>query len=196
MHIEPITLEGVRIRLVPLNLSHHASLCEVGLDERLWRATTIRVRTPEEMLAYIQTALQQQAEGTALPFAIVEKQSGKVIGTSRYHSINREHRRLEIGFTWIAVPWQGTGINTEAKYLMLKNAFERYKCVRVEFKADSRNEQSYRALTRIGAKQEGVLRSYAISGHKGERDLTVFSIIASEWPEVKAHLEERLNRRE
>lgn len=192
MRVEPLTLEGKLVKLAPLSLSHHARLCEVGLDEELWRLTTIRLQTPEDMLDYIQAALAEQAEGTSLPFAILEKSSGKVIGTSRYHSINITHRRLEIGFTWIAVAWQRTGVNTEAKYLMLRHAFEDLKCVRVEFKADSGNEPSCRALIRIGARQEGVLRNYKISSHKGVRDLALFSIIDTEWPEVKASLQKKL----
>jgi N-acetyltransferase len=194
MRVEPITLEGIHIRLAPLSLSHHAELCEVGLDERLWRLTTIRLETSEDMFSYIQTALQGQAEGTTLPFVMIEKSSQKIVGTSRYHSINQAHRRLEIGFTWVAVPWQRSSINTEAKYLMLKHAFEEYGCVRVEFKADASNEPSCRALMRIGARQEGVLRQYVISTHKGVRDLALFSIIDREWPEVKANLEKKLQR--
>jgi RimJ/RimL family protein N-acetyltransferase len=193
MSLEPITLEGARIRLAPLSLAHHARLCEIGLDEQLWRSTTIQLQTSEDMLRYIQTALQNQAEGNTLPFVIIEKGSDKVVGTTRYHGINQAHRRLEIGFTWIAAEWQRTGVNTEAKYLMLKHAFEQYKCVRVEFKADFSNEQSSRALIRIGAKQEGVLRKYMMSGHRGARDLILFSIIDTEWPEVKSNLESRLS---
>lgn len=194
MRVEPIILEGTHIRLAPLSLSHHGELCEVGLDERLWRLTTIRLETAEDMFSYIQTALQGQAEGTTLPFVMIEKASEKIVGTSRYHSINQAHRRLEIGFTWVAVPWQRSSINTEAKYLMLKHAFEEYGCVRVEFKADASNEPSCRALLRIGARQEGVLRQYVISTHKGVRDLALFSIIDREWPEIKANLEKKLQR--
>lgn len=194
MRIEPITLEGCYIRLAPLSLSHHAALCEVGLDAALWEFTTIRLQTPEDMRRYIEAALHEQAEGAVLPFVILEKRSGKVIGTSRYHNINPAHRRVEIGFTWVAIPWQRTPVNTEAKYLMLKQAFEQYRCVRVEFKADTRNERSRRALLRIGATQEGILRSYMVSGHKGVRDVVLFSIIDSEWPAVKAELEAKLRR--
>jgi len=192
MNIEPIVLEGVQIRLVPLTLAHHSDLCKIGLDECLWRYTTIRVQTPDEMRHYIETALQEQAAGTALPFTIIEKSSGKVIGTTRYHSINKMHRHLEIGFTWIAVEWQRTPVNTEAKYLLLKEAFEQYGCIRVQFKADSSNEPSRRALLRIGATQEGILRNYAISSHKGARDMALFSILDSEWAVVKANLEKKL----
>src|SRR5689334_11986850 len=114
LRVEPITLEGPCIRLAPLSLSHHGELCEVGLDERLWRLTTIRLESSADMLGYMQTALREQAEGTTLPFVIIEKVSEKIIGTSRYHNINQTHRRLEIGFTWIAVAWQRTRVNTEA----------------------------------------------------------------------------------
>jgi RimJ/RimL family protein N-acetyltransferase len=194
MRVEPITLEGIHIRLAPLSLSYHAELCEVGLDERLWRLTAIRLQTSEDMFSYIQTALQGQAEGTTLPFVIIEKASEKIVGTSRYHSINQAHRRLEIGFTWIAVPWQRTRVNTEAKYLMLKHAFEQVGCVRVEFKADASNEPSCRALMRIGAKPEGVLRQYVISNHRGVRDMALFSMLDCEWPEAKANLEKKLQQ--
>ena len=194
MEVMPITLEGSHIRLAPLSLSHHAELCEVGLDERLWRLTTIRLKTAEDMLHYIQAALQGQADGTALPFVMIEKASEKIVGTSRYHSINHMHRRLEIGFTWVAVPWQRTAVNTEAKYLMLRHAFEQYGCVRVEFKADAGNEPSRRALLRLGAKPEAILRQYVISKDKGARDMALFSIIDREWPEVKAGLESKLQR--
>ncbi|MEN3335348.1 MAG: N-acetyltransferase [Blastocatellia bacterium] len=194
MRVEPVTLEGLHIRLAPLTLSHHAALCEVGLDERLWQLTTIRLKTAEDMFRYIQAALQAQAEGLALPFVMIDKASEQIVGTSRYHHINPTHRRLEIGFTWIAVPWQRTRVNTEAKYLMLKQAFEAYQCVRVEFKADASNEPSCRALLRIGARQEGILRQYVVSNHKGVRDLALFSIIDREWPEVKANLEKMLQR--
>jgi N-acetyltransferase len=195
MRVESITLEGDHLRLAPLSLSHHARLCEIGLDERLWRLTTIRLETAEEMLGYIQTALRERAEAVALPFVMIERASEKIVGTSRYHNINPAHRRLEIGFTWVAVAWQRTRINTEAKYLMLKHAFEQLGCVRVEFKADAGNAPSCGALLALGAKQEGVLRQYMISSHKGVRDLALFSILDREWPAVKAGLQAKLQRR-
>ena len=191
-YLKPTTLEGTHIRLVPLTLSHHSRLCEIGLDDRLWRFTTIRVETPEDMLLYVQTALDEQSLGNCLPFVIVEKRSGQIIGTTRYHSINKAHARLEIGFTWIAPPWQRTTANIEAKYLLLKRAFEEIGCVRVEFKADCSNEQSCQALLGIGAKQEGILRNYVVSNHKGTRNLALFSVIDSDWPEVRDKLETKL----
>jgi RimJ/RimL family protein N-acetyltransferase len=194
MEIKIVTLEGNRVRLEPLQESHQAELCEIGLDVRLWQLTVNKVRTSEDMFRYIQGALDAQAAGTALPFVIVEKASDKIIGTTRYHNINQQHRRVEIGYTWLAVLWQRTGINTEVKYLMLNYAFEVWGCVRVEFRVNSINEPSRRALLRIGAKQEGVLRNYMISEHNDPRDVAIFSIIDSEWPDVKSNLSERLKQ--
>jgi RimJ/RimL family protein N-acetyltransferase len=192
MLTEPITLSGSYIRLLPLELSHHEGLCAIGLDPALWQHTTIRVQTRDDMLRYIQSALDSQAAGTALPFVIVLRPSDAIVGTTRFHSIAREHRRLEIGFSWVGVPWQRSAVNSEAKYLLLKHAFEQARCQRVEFKADSQNERSCRALLRIGATREGTLRQYMRSAHKGARDLAIFSIIDSEWPQIKARLEQRL----
>jgi RimJ/RimL family protein N-acetyltransferase len=192
MRIEPITLEGAYIRLAPLSLAHHQPLCAIGLDPELWQQTTIRVQTPAEMLHYIQAALEAQAAETALPFVILLQATSELVGTTRYHSIVREHRRLEIGFTWVGRPWQRTPVNTEAKYLLLKQAFEQYGCQRVEFKADSQNQRSCQALLRIGATREGTLRQYILSAHKGVRDLALFSIIDAEWPDIKTRLEQRL----
>jgi len=192
MDISPIILEGARARLEPLELSHHEQLCEVGLDERLWRLTVLKVKTPGDMLKYIEMALAAEADGTALPFVIIEKTSNKIIGTSRFHNINLSQKRVDIGFTWLAVQWQRTGINPEAKYLMLKHAFEHFGCVRVEFKVNAVNEPSCRALLRIGAKHEGTLRNYMISTDGSPRDVAIFSIIDSEWPAIKARLEQRM----
>ena len=194
MNITPLVLEGLHVRLEPLSLEHHAQLCEVGLDAELWRWTTSLVRTPEEMRYYIATALKWQDEGTALPFATVDKASARVIGSTRYANIDRENRHLEIGWTWICSPWQRTVVNTEAKYLMLCHAFESLECIRVEFKTDSLNEKSRRALLRIGAKEEGVLRNHLIAHGGRIRHSAYYSIIDSEWPEVKTNLEKKLVR--
>lgn len=192
MRVEPMTLEGTHVRLVPLAPAHHEALCAIGLEPALWALTTIRVQSAEDMRRYVQAALDAQAAGTALAFVLALPRTGTVVGTTRYHSIVAAHRRLEIGFTWVGLPWQRTPVNTEAKYLLLRQAFEGYGCQRVEFKADADNEPSCRALRRIGATQEGVLRSYMLSPHRGSRDLALFSIVAAEWPRVKAGLERRL----
>lgn len=196
MDIRPVTLEGSRVRLEPLTMGHHAAFCAIGLDDELWRMSTTAMHSAQDMQAYMKTALQWQAEGSALPFAIVDKESNSVVGSTRYAAIDRVHRRLEIGWTWVAKAWQRTPVNTEAKYLLLRHAFETLRCIRVEFKTDSLNEQSRNALRRIGAKEEGVLRSHMITSSGRLRDSVYYSIIEKEWPAMKAHLEELLSRRD
>lgn len=191
-----LTLEGSTIRLIPLLRSHLDALCAIGLDPQLWSATTIRVTTRTEMEAYIQSALDAQEAGTAIPFAIQHRETQTLVGSTRLHSIAAQDRRTEIGFSWVAIHWQRSRVNTEAKYLLLRHAFESMGCLRVEFRADAENEQSRRALLRIGATSEGVLRSYRVSAHRGVRDLAIFSIIASEWPQIRVELEAKMTGQE
>jgi RimJ/RimL family protein N-acetyltransferase len=192
MVFAPVILQGRHLRLEPLTLEHAAGLAEVGLDDDLWKWIPTPVRTPEEMSAYVQTALQEQAAGSVLPFALIEKSSGRTIGSTRYANIERAHRRLEIGWTWVARPWQRTAINTEAKYLLLRHAFETLECMRVELKTDSLNERSRAAILRIGARQEGIFRNHMITASGRVRHTVYFSIIDSEWPAVRARLEAML----
>ena len=191
----PITLEGSLVSLVPLTLAHLDGLCTVGLDPRLWQATTIRVSSRTEMEAYVGDALETQKTGTALPFVIVERGTDRIVGMTRYHSAAPQQKRIGIGPSWVSPAWQRSGVNTEAKYLLLRNAFEKLDCVRVEFLANVGNEQSRRALLRIGAKEEGVLRCYRIAPSGAAFDLTAFSIIAAEWPQVRSNLETKLYNR-
>ena len=192
MKVAPITLEGTHVRLELLSLDHHAALCEVGLDAELWRWTTADVRSPEDLRRYIQRALQEQREGKALPFATVERSSGKPVGSTRFGSIEPEHRRVEIGWTWIGREWQRTAINTEAKYLMLRHAFEVWGAQRVEFKTHAMNYRSRTAIARLGAKEEGTMRKHMISERGVPRDTVYFSIIDTEWPDVRAGLEHKM----
>jgi N-acetyltransferase len=194
MNIHPVTLDGKGVRLEPLTQAHHAQLCEAGFDEELWRLTTTIIRTPEDMKKYIDTALKDSADGKALPFAIIEKSSNKAVGSTRFGNIDATHRRLEIGWTWIARQWQRTFVNTEAKYLLLSHAFDTLGCMRVEFKTDSTNSRSRNALMRIGAKEEGVFRNHMIVPGGRIRHSVYFSIIDSEWNEVKRELERKLAR--
>lgn len=187
----PVTLEGRHVRLEPLSLAHHADLCAVGLDEDLWRWIPTQVRTPDDMRAYIEIALRAQAGGSALPFATVDRESGRAIGSTRFGNIDREHRRLEIGWTWIARQWQRTAVNTEAKYLMLRHAFETLGAMRVELKTDSLNERSRRAILRLGAVEEGTFRKHMLTESGRVRHTVYFSIIDEEWPGVKARLASR-----
>ena len=195
MKISPVTLEGRFVRLEPLTTDHLDPLCEVGMDEAIWRFTLARVRSREDMLAYIEDALKLQRDGSALPFATVDRTSGKVAGSTRFGSIDRTHRRLEIGWTWLGARFQRTAINTEAKYLMLRHAFEELGAVRVELKTDSLNERSRNAILRIGAKEEGTLRNHMITATGRLRHSVYFSVIDAEWATVKAGLEEKLGPR-
>jgi N-acetyltransferase len=194
IRVEPVVLEGEHVRLEPLSLSHHAGLCEIGLVEELWGWIPKPVLTLEDMRAYIDLALNERANGVSMPFAQIERATGRVIGSTRYMNIEKNHRRLEIGSTWIAPAWQRTFINTEAKYLLLRHAFEDLGCMRVELKTDSLNEKSRAAILRIGAKEEGIFRNHMITSTGRVRHTVYFSVIDSEWPAVKAKLERRLGR--
>jgi RimJ/RimL family protein N-acetyltransferase len=194
MIVEPITLEGRRVRLEPMSLAHLGALAEVGLDEELWRWTATRVASGAEMRAYVESALDEQARGASLPFVTVDKESGRVAGSTRFGNIDRENRKAEIGWTWVGRAWQRTAVNTEAKLLMLAHAFEVWRCVRVELKTDSLNERSRRAILRIGAKEEGTLRNHMITYTGRLRHSVFFSVIESEWPQVRADLETKLAR--
>jgi RimJ/RimL family protein N-acetyltransferase len=193
MKVEPVTLEGRHVRLEPLSNTHLAGLTEVGLDEELWRWIPVPVRTPNEMAQYLETALDERKRGVSLPFALVERTTDRPIGSTRYGNIDRTHYRLEIGWTWIAPRWQRTPINTEAKYQLLRHAFEKLGCIRVELKTDSLNEKSRAAILRIGAKKEGIFRNHMITATGRLRHSAYFSIINSEWPTVKNGLEAKLD---
>jgi len=192
MVIAPVILEGQYVRLEPLRPEHATGLAEIGLDEDLWKWIPTPVRTPAEMCSYVQTALKEQVNGSALAFVLIEKASGRTIGSTRYGNIERAHYRLEIGWTWVARQWQRSPINTEAKYLLLRHAFETLKCIRVELKTDSLNDRSRAAILRIGAREEGTFRNHMITASGRIRHTVYFSIVDSEWPEIKARLEARL----
>ncbi|MDQ3803611.1 MAG: GNAT family N-acetyltransferase [Acidobacteriota bacterium] len=185
MDIRPVTLEGRYVRLEPLTRQHAAAFCEAGREWNL---------TPEKVRDGIESALRQQASGSALPFATVERSSGRVVGGTRFLNITPEHRRLEIGSTWIAGPWRRTAINTEAKFLMLEHAFERLGCIRVGFMADALNETSRKAISRLGAREEGTFRSYIVRADGQIHDAVFYSIIESEWPSAKARLQGMMAR--
>lgn len=193
MIFDPVTLQGSHVRLEPLSLGHLDWLCEVGLHPELWRWTVDSLRTREDMLDYVEAALQSERDGTARPFATISMQSGQVIGCTRFGNIDLRNRHVEIGWTWVGVPWQRSGVNTDAKYLMLRHAFEVLGCIRVEFKTDSMNERSRQALLRIGAKEEGTLRNHMVVHDGRYRHSVYFSVIDSEWPAVKANLEAKLS---
>ena len=192
MKVTAVTLEGALIRLEPLAETHLAALCAVGLDDELWRWTPKQVRTADDMTDYIAFALGEQRAERALPFVIVDRATGAAIGSTRFAAIEPAHRRLEIGSTWLGRPWQRTAANSEAKYLLLRHAFETLGCIRVELKTDALNERSRSAIRRIGAREEGTLRQHMITASGRIRDTVYYSILADEWAAVKLGLERRL----
>jgi N-acetyltransferase len=190
MNIHPLTLAGGFVRLEPLSKAHIPGLAAVGLDPQLWQYYPFgSVGTVEGMAALVDTLLAAQQKGTDLPFTVLHCATSQVIGMTRYLDIQPRNRALEIGGTWYAAAFQRTAANTECKYLLLRHAFETLGCQRVQFKTDLRNERSQRAIERIGATREGVLRSHMLLPDGTLRSSVYFSILENEWPAVKAHLE-------
>jgi RimJ/RimL family protein N-acetyltransferase len=163
-----------------------------GAGPQLWKWIPFQVLTPEDMAAYIRSALDAQAAGSAVPFATVEIKSGRAIGSTRYMNIDGANRHVEIGSTWIGGAWQRSVVNTEAKFLMLRHAFETLGCIRVELKTDSMNRRSRNAIQRIGGRQEGIFRNHMMTWSGRVRHSVYFSIVDSEWPRVKVDLEAKL----
>jgi N-acetyltransferase len=193
MDIHPLTLTGTAVRLEPLSETHVPDLCGVGFEPSIWRHMLYgNVDSEAKMLAFVHDLLGRQARGGDLPFAVVYQATGRAIGCTRYMDIQYRNRSLEIGGTWYALAHQRTGVNTECKYLLLRHAFEVLGSIRVQFKTDLNNERSQRAIERLGAVREGVLRNHMIRPDGTVRHSVYYSIIDSEWPEVKAHLENRL----
>jgi len=194
--VTPVTLAGSTIRLEPIRTEHAELFWEIAkndLDD-IFRWIPYRMRTPEDFQQAVTKALQEQERGESVVFATVENASARVIGSTRFMNIDRNNRRVEIGSTWIAPAWQRTAVNTEAKYLMLRHAFEVWQCLRVELKTDALNQKSRNAILRLGAKEEGTLRRHVVTWTGRVRDSVYFSILDAEWPEVKARLEEKLRQ--
>jgi N-acetyltransferase len=192
--LEPVTLEGSRVRLEPLSLDHIPGLADVAFDPAIWRWTLARPTNEADLRAWAEAAIAGRDAGTELPFATIDRASGRPIGSSRYMNIVLEHRRLEIGWTWVAPAFQRTGANREAKLLMLGHAFDTLGCRRVEFKTDSRNEPSRTALLGIGATFEGIFRNHMVMPDGPMRHSAYYSVIDSEWPAVRTALEAGLRR--
>ena len=195
MQVDPVVLSGNHVRLEPLSEVHIAGLAEAGRDPSIWRYMLYgEVTSPEKMAAWVRHRLHDKAPGTEQPFAVIHLETGKVAGATRYMDIRPQHRGLEIGGTWYGTAIQRTIVNTEAKYLLLRHAFETLGCIRVQLKTDLRNERSQKAIERIGAVREGVLRNHMILPDGVYRDTVYFSILDREWPAVKIHLEQLLAR--
>jgi RimJ/RimL family protein N-acetyltransferase len=192
--LSPVTLRGRHVRLEPLGKEHVERLAPVASDRELWRLTREDASTPDALRAYIDRALESQAEGSALPFAIIEEATGRAIGSTRFGNYSAGDRRVEIGWTWLGQPWQRTAVNTEAKLLLLTHAFETLGLRRVELKTDVLNERSRNAILRLGATQEGIFREHMVTMSGRIRDSVWFSILAREWESVKARLNAALTR--
>ncbi len=192
--IEPITLTGTHASIEPLGREHEEALQRAAADGELWRLWYTSVAPPEKMGEYIATALDMRERLDAMPFAIREKSSGEIVGCTRYFNVDAANRRLEIGHTWYSKRVQRGPINTECKLMLLTHAFEKLHCIAVEFRTHWFNHASRAAIERLGAKQDGVLRSHQVSADGSKRDTVVFSIIDGEWPAVKRHLRYQLER--
>ncbi len=196
MNPAPVILEGRHVRLEPLEVRHAKDLFAVGQDESIWlympRPKLASVADAEEM---IDAAQKMASAGTQLPFAIIDRTRGTAVGSTRYLDIRRTDRALEIGWTWLGVDYQRTPINTEAKYLLLRHAFNALGAIRVQLKTDLRNERSQRAIERLGGTREGVLRQHMILWNGFVRDTVYYSILDGEWPAVRVRLERLLEQR-
>jgi len=194
--VMPVTLEGSVVRLEPIRRDHANLFWDMAQNdvEDIFRWIPYPMRTPEDFQKLIDKAFAEQERGESVVFATVERTSGKTIGSTRFMNIDRMNQRVEIGSTWIARAWQRTAVNSEAKYLMLRHAFEVWKCIRVELKTDALNQKSRNAILRIGAKEEGTLRRHLMTWTGRVRDTVYFSILDSEWEEVKLKLEGYLEK--
>jgi N-acetyltransferase len=190
------TLEGKHVRLEPLRSEHAEMLWEIARDhlQDLFQWVPYRLESLDDFHSFNRQVLAEQQRGLTVPFATLERTSGQIAGTTRFMNIDLANRKLEIGSTWIAPRWQRTAVNTEAKYLMLRHAFESWNCLRVELKTDSLNQRSRRAILRLGAKEEGTLRKHMLTWNGRQRDSVYFSILDTEWRAVKARFEARMQR--
>ena len=186
--LQPVTLRAARATLEPLSQRHCGDLAEATKDGELWKLWYTTVPEPEKMGAEIERRLSLQAKGSMLPFAVIDNAGAKAVGMTTYLNVDATNRRVEIGATWYRKAVQRTEINTQCKLMLLTHAFETLGCIAVEFRTHFFNHQSRRGIERLGAKQDGILRSHQIAPNGSVRDTVVFSIIASEWPTVKAHL--------
>lgn len=189
----PITLKGTHVTLEPLSLAHEAEAAEAVKDGELWQLWYTAIPPPERMRAEIERRLALQDKGSMLPFAVRDA-AGRMVGMTTYMNIDATHRRVEIGSTWTAMSAQRGPLNTECKLLLLTHAFEQLACIAVEFRTHFFNQQSRRAIERLGAKLDGILRSHQMAPNGTLRDTCVYSIVAAEWPTVKAHLRWQLEK--
>jgi len=190
---KPVTLETPLVRLEPLTIDHAPELFKAGKAPTLWRYMPVPPpRNVDDMEAWMRAAIEEAERGECVPFAIVHKEEGRAVGSTRYMDIQRKHRSIEIGWTWVGLDYQRTFVNTHAKFLLFQHAFENLNALRVQLKTDSRNRQSQKALDRVGAVREGRLRNHRVLHDGYVRDTVIYSVTAKEWPEVKRQLQLRL----
>jgi RimJ/RimL family protein N-acetyltransferase len=192
---QPVALEGHGVRLEPLTREHHDGLAAAAADGELWKLWFTSVPEPEQTHAYISAAIAGRDAGQMLPWAVRDLASGAIVGSTRYHDIVPEIDRVEIGYTWYARRCQKTGVNTACKLLLMTHAFEGLGCTVVGFRTDNFNFASQQAIAALGAKKDGVIRHHHARRDGTVRDTVLYSILATEWPDVKRHLELRLARR-
>ena len=192
--VKPVELEGHGVRLEPLELRHEQKLAAAAADGALWELWYTVVPAPAETKAYIETALARQGEGRMLPWAVRNLATGAIVGSTRFHDIAADIDRVEIGYTWYAKRWQRSHVNTSCKLLLLTHAFETLGCKVVGLRTDKFNFASQRAIEALGAKKDGVIRHFGTRRDGSARDVVMYSILLSEWPEVKLHLTRRLAR--
>ncbi len=192
--LQPVTLKGARATLAPLDRSHHDDLREAVADGELWKLWYTTVPQPDAMAAEIDRRLKLQSEGSMLPFTVIDNASGKAVGMTTFMNVDAQNRRVEIGSTWYRKSVQRSDVNTQCKLLLLGHAFETLECIAVEFRTHFFNHQSRRAIERLGAKLDGILRSHQRATNGTLRDTCVYSIVAAEWPTVKSHLTFQLSR--
>ena len=193
MNLEPVTLQGQHAHLEPLRLDHANALSEAVQDGELWKLWYTAIPTPAAMLGEVQRRLDLQASGSMLPFAVIHLPDERMAGMTTYMHIDSANRRLEIGSTWYRQSLQRTALNTECKRMLLGHAFEQLDCIAVEFRTHWHNSASRRGIERLGAKLDGVLRSHQIAANGSLRDTCVYSILASEWPAVRANIDHALS---
>ena len=186
--VEPITLQGRGVRLEPLALEHEAGLRAAAADGELWNIRVTSVPEPEQTRAYIETALQMREQGSRFAFAVVDEASARVLGCTSFHDILPAVQRVEIGYTWYAQSVQRTHVNTSCKLLMMGHAFDTLRCAVVGWRTDNDNFASQRAIERLGAKKDGVIRHHALRRDGTVRDTVMYSMLAGEWPEARAQL--------
>ncbi|MCL6220157.1 GNAT family N-acetyltransferase [Zunongwangia pacifica] len=186
--IEKLELEGENIRLIPLEKSHKDFLLKAAADGKLWELWFTSVPSIKNIDHYIESALEKKKKGTEFPFVVVDQKSGDIIGSTRFCNMDFENKRLEIGYTWYAQTYQRTGVNTECKYYLLKHAFEEMNCIAVQFMTNWFNLRSRAAISRLGAKQDGILRNHRLNPDGSCRDTVIFSITNHEWAGVKKSL--------